>query len=381
MPSATTASRPPTRSARRCSPPSAPGGTKGAELQKRFAAPPFGWPKDAVNGALLTLLAAGNIRAAQDGKDLTGPKELPPTQIGKVTLYKEDEPPTVGQRLAVKGLLTAAGIAYEPGQEGAQIPALLQQLKDLAGRAGGAAAAARAARHRPPRRPARARRQPAVPGRRRRPRPPQRRPRAAGGRPSSSARSARPSGTSSQRLLRHADGLPVAASVAPAVAAIRDGRQLLDDPDPIAPLLDELDRRAPRRGLSDAPSELAGAQRAAVAELEAWDEWAKLDAGGPRRDHRRGQAASPVAPPDVATDAKLLDALDATPLSAWQDRISLVPSRRDQARQRAAKQLEPESVTRRPRRRRRIKTDRRPRRLPRRAARRRCSPTSTPTRP
>ena len=28
---------------------------------------PFGWPKDAVNGAVLTLLASGNIRAAQDG--------------------------------------------------------------------------------------------------------------------------------------------------------------------------------------------------------------------------------------------------------------------------------------------------------------------------
>ena len=67
----------------------------------------------------------------------TGPKELPPTQIGKVTLYKEDEPPTVSQRLAVRGLLTAAGIPYEAGQEGAQIPALLQQLKDLAARAGG----------------------------------------------------------------------------------------------------------------------------------------------------------------------------------------------------------------------------------------------------
>lgn len=82
------------------------GGSKGADLHKRFSAPPFGWPKDAVNGAVLTLLAAGNIRAALDGKDLLGPKELPQTQIGKATFYKEDEPPTVGQRLAVKGLLS-----------------------------------------------------------------------------------------------------------------------------------------------------------------------------------------------------------------------------------------------------------------------------------
>ena len=47
-----------------------------------------------MSGAVLVLLAAGNIRAAQDGKDLGGPKELPQTQIGKVTLYKEDAPPT-----------------------------------------------------------------------------------------------------------------------------------------------------------------------------------------------------------------------------------------------------------------------------------------------
>ena len=71
------------------------GGTKGAELQKRFAAPPFGWPKDAVSGAVLTLFAAGNIRAAQDGRDLTGPKELPQTQIGKVVLYRGEPPPTM----------------------------------------------------------------------------------------------------------------------------------------------------------------------------------------------------------------------------------------------------------------------------------------------
>ena len=45
----------------------------------------------------------------------------------------------------MKGLLTAAGIAYEAGQEGAQLSALLQRIKDLAGRA--------AARRRSPSRP------------------------------------------------------------------------------------------------------------------------------------------------------------------------------------------------------------------------------------
>ena len=113
------------------------GGTKGAELRKRFDAPPFGWPRDAVDGAILALLAAGNIRAAQEGQPLDGPKELPPSQIGKVTLYKEDEPPDMAQRVAVRGLLAEAKILYENGREGDAIPAFLQHLKDLGIRAGG----------------------------------------------------------------------------------------------------------------------------------------------------------------------------------------------------------------------------------------------------
>ncbi len=317
------------------------GGTKGADIQKRFAAPPFGWPKDAVSGAVLTLIAAGNVRASQDGKDLAGPKELPQTQIGKVTLYKEDEPPTVRQRLAVKGLLGAAGIAYEPGQEGAQIPALLQRLKDLAIRAGGA----------PPL-----------------PEPPDpdhldallalggnQRFRAVADdherlsddldrwRSADQQREKREGAwLNLQRLLRHADGLPVAASVAPAVAAIRDGRQLLDGPDPITPLLQEL-AAALRAEVLQRAAQLDQAQGDAVTELEAWDQWSKLDAAD-RTAIVAGAKLAPTDPPVVGTDAKLLEALDATPLAAWHDRISLVASRRDQARQRAARQLEPQSV-------------------------------------
>jgi hypothetical protein len=319
----------------------APSGTTGAILQKRFMAPDFGWPKDAVNGALLVLLAAGNLRAALGGKDLGSPRELPPTQIGKATFYKEDAPPTALQRLAVRGLLTAAGIAYEPTQEASQLSALLQQLKDLAGRAGG-----------PPPLPE----QPgtdhleaflAVGGNQRfrdiaddhdRLTADLERWRAA-----AQQREKRESEWHNlARLLRHADGLPVAAKVSPAVAAIHDGRQLLDSPDPIAPLLAEV-VAALRAEVAQRAEELANAQHAAVAELEAWDEWQKLER--PDREIIVAEAnlvATP--PPDISTDGKLLETLDTTPLSAWNDRISLVAVHRDQARQRAAKKLEPESV-------------------------------------
>ena len=319
-----------------------PGGTKGVDLHKRFVAPRFGWPRDAVNGAVLTLLAAGNIRATQDGKDLAGPKELPPTQIGKVTFYKEDEPPTVGQRLAVKGLLTAAGVPFEPGQEGAQVPALLQRLKDLAARAGGP---------------------PPLPD------PPvtdhidalvalagNQRFRAVGDdhdrlnqdlerwRAADQQREKRESAWNElQRLLRHADGLPIAATLAPAITAIRDGRQLLDDPDPTAPLLVDLSA-ALRTDLASRAEQLAAAQEAAAADLENWDDWNRLDPSDQQAIIADAKLL-PSEPPDVSTDAALLQVLDATPLAGWLDRISLVPGRRDQARQRAAKLVEPESVT------------------------------------
>jgi len=317
-------------------------GTKGAELYHKFTGSRYGWPKDAVNGALLTLISAGNIRAAQDGKELVGPKELPPNQVGRATFYKEDEPPTMEQRLKLRGLLTAAGIQYQPGQEGTQIPALLQRLKDLAARAGGA--------------------------------PPLPEPvvtdhldalLALGGnqrfravaddnellaedlqrwRTADQRREKREQRWQElQRLLRHAHGLPVASSVAPAVTAIRDGRQLLDEPDPTAPILTEL-TEALRHEVARRVAELAAAQSAALTDLQAWDEWSELDAGD--RDAIIAETKlAPADPPDVATDEKLLSALDATPLSSWDDRVSIVPSHRDQARQRAAKLLIPESVT------------------------------------
>lgn len=129
----------------------------------------------------------------------------------------------------------------------------------------------------------------------------------------------------------------MAAEVSPAVAAIHEGRQLLDDPDPVArPLLDLAS--ALRRA-----EQLADAHCAAVAELEAWDDWKKLDPED--RDAIVAEAKLVATrPPDVSTAGNLLEVLDVSPLSAWNDRISLVASRRDQARQRAAKRLEPDSV-------------------------------------
>jgi hypothetical protein len=318
-----------------------PSGTKGNELHKRFEAPPFGWPRDAINGAIFALLAVGNIRASQDHKDLAGPKELPPNQIAKATFYKEDAPPTAGQSIAVRGLLTAAEIPYEPGQEGPQVPALLQRIKGLAERAGGAAPF------------------PEIPNtdhltallalngnqRIRAVADDHERLRADLTRwlAASQKRDKREAELRQlERLLRHAADLPMATAVRSSLAAIRDGRQLLDDPDPITPLLQQV-TGALRSEVKQRAEELGNAKRAVVEELESWTEWAKLDPAD--RDVIITQTRlSAETFPDVSSGDRLLDVLDAAPLSGWQDRINLVPSRRDQARQRALKKLQPESV-------------------------------------
>ena len=139
----------------------------------------------------------------------------------------------------MRGLLTAAGISYEPGQEGAQLPALLQQLKDLAARA---AVRRPFPKHRTPTTSTRCWRSLETSDFRQVADDHERlsadleRWRTAAARREKRETAWRDLG----RLLRHADELPVAETLAPAVAAIRDGRQLLDEPDPIAPLLTEL---------------------------------------------------------------------------------------------------------------------------------------------
>ena len=52
-----------------------------------------------------------------------------------------------------------------------------------------------------------------------------------------------------------------------------------------------------------------------------------------------------AGPEPAATDEDLLAALDATALTAWQDRISLVPTRLEDVQRQVLQDLEPKSVS------------------------------------
>jgi hypothetical protein len=317
-------------------------GTKGSDIQRQLGDPPYGWPKDAIDGALLALLASGNVRAEREGQRLSGPKELPATLIGKATFYKEDEPPSLKERLAVKGLLTEAHVSFVPSQEGAAISGLLQHLADLAARSGGPAplpaepdtahldgltslagnqqfrAVAEAAE--------------------------QLRQDIGVWTAATDQRAQREAAWAKlNRLLEHAISLDEASAVRSQRDAVLSNRLLLDDPDPVSPLIEQL-CAALRSAVTVAVTALSAAHAAELAELEASAEWRSLD---PTTRATLIEQAGLVAPsaPATGADDELLKALDAVPLAGWNERRQALPAKAAAARAAAAKKLEPKSVT------------------------------------
>ena len=316
-------------------------GTKGSDLQRDLADPPYGWPKDAVDGAILALLVNGSIRATQNGQPVAGAKELPRTQIGKAVFYKEDDPPTMAERLAVRGLLRKAEVPYTPDQEGAAISGLLQHLVDLAQRAGGTAplppppvtdhVAALASLVGNEQFRAVAAAADALQGD------------LAAWSKSAEGRAAREAAWAKLgRLLTHGEGIAAADDVRTQHRAILDSRLLLNDPDPVVPLIARIGA-ALRDAVVAAVQDAQSAYAAATAELEKSEEWQKVEPSD-RESLIADAGLSLVAVPAVATDEDLLQALDLVSLSGWRERRQALPAKAAAARAAAAKQIEPSSV-------------------------------------
>jgi hypothetical protein len=145
-----------------------------------------------------------------------------------------------------------------------------------------------------------------------------------------------------QRLLRHAGELAVAAEVQAQADAIVANRSLLAEPDPVAPLMQQLTDGL-RAELLAARGRLAAARDEQVAALEASNDWQRLEAAD-RDGIIAGCGLGAVAEVQVADPAALLDSLDATSLKDWDDRLLALPGRIGNAREQAAKKLEPKAV-------------------------------------
>jgi hypothetical protein len=315
-------------------------GRKGSDVRRQFAASPYGWPQDAVDGALLALVAAEVVTARHNGQDRRV-RDLNQTNLGPSELRSSEVVVTHQQRIGVRGLAQNMGLPCKQGEEGEIVPRLLQRLAEQAERAGGA----------PPRpeRPStatvealqamvgneqlvavyaardalladyKAWQTAAAEGERRLPR-----------------------WQALERLLEHARDLPEGAAAAPQVEAIRANRALLAEPDPVPPLRDAL-AGALRTALQAARQRLADAHAREVGALAAADEWQRLpDAERERltREHR----LESVPALDLRDDEALLRALAASPLASWADQVAALPARAAQAREAAARLIQPATV-------------------------------------
>ena len=111
-------------------------GTTGARVRKQLEATPYGWPRDAIDAALLGLLAGGHLRAERNGESVRV-AALTQQLIPKTRFLPESVRLTVSQRLEIRQLFQGLGVGTRSGEEAARAPEFLAKCRDLAREAGG----------------------------------------------------------------------------------------------------------------------------------------------------------------------------------------------------------------------------------------------------
>nr|MBC8253540.1 BREX system P-loop protein BrxC [Ardenticatenia bacterium] len=290
------------------------GGKTGNEVRKQFMGVGYGWPQDAVDGILLTLLNASFVSARDKSGQPVSAKGLSHTQIGVTTFRREGYVLTALQRIQLRRLATDLGFPTTQGEEAAAIQRVLERMQGLATEASG---------------------EPPLPA------PPDTSQIEAlvgysgneqlvrvheeqdtlrecyriwtGLRDRKHARL--PRWQILQQLLKHVAGLPAADKIRPQVEAIHEQRLLLADVDPVKPLLDELTESL-RKALQAARRQVEETRDWELKAIEATDEWKRLPDEVWRAIFDAHQLG-PIDTLDISTDERLLESLNGKALNAW----------------------------------------------------------------
>ncbi len=317
------------------------GSAKGSAIRSHFTADPFGWPPDAVNGALMALVAAGQVVAKRNGKQVEA-KSFDANTIGGADFERESNVVAIDQRIALRALAKdVSGLVVKGGDEADGVRQILDSVRDLAAEAGGEAPL------------------PAKPdtdeierlrgyvGNEQLIEIFKARDAIKNMHSNWTARKARiqerlPHWARAQELVEQAASLPIADEVAPAIKAILDNRLLLDDNDPTGDIRQKLGD-ALRNAVTDAHTQLELARSDGLRALEATTEWAEISADQRNGILQRNQL-TPVTAPEVGSDEQVVETLRHVPLEDWEDKLAAIPGRLDAARKEAARILEPDSI-------------------------------------
>ena len=112
---------------------------KGSEIREHFLAAPYGWPQDAIDGGLAILMAAGIFIAYDNRNNPVTATTLERKQITQTSFKPESITIRPVDLIKIRGVLTSSGIDCQPGEEATKLPLLAEKGRELAKRAGGEA--------------------------------------------------------------------------------------------------------------------------------------------------------------------------------------------------------------------------------------------------
>jgi hypothetical protein len=316
-------------------------GKKGRDVRGEFAGDPYGWPQDSVDACLVLLTLTEHLQATQNEKPVLA-RQLDQSKIGPASFRVESRPLSAKEKIRLRTLFQAVGVACKPNEDALAAGKLLQELLSRAADAGG---------------------EPPMPSR------PDTKhlddlTQQSGNEQLASilaaadrlteeaqdweqaaelAHSRMPRWKDLGLLLDHAGSLPVAEEVSPQVEAIKEQRALLDEPDPVPPLCDRL-TQALRETVTEAHRAYEQRhidQMQRLAESEAWQKLPDDDRGRILRQ----QGLGVVPEIKVGTQQEVLATLQDRPLSSWRDQCDALPTRFENAGIEAARRLEPKATS------------------------------------
>ena len=314
---------------------------KGSVIRQEFMGVPFGWSQDAVDGALMALCRNELISAVYNGN----PMSIETLEHGKIgiTQFKLiTVVVTPSQRIALRKLYQIVGINCKPNEELGTVAAFIQATLELANTAGGEAPA--------PRKPDTAYVQELK--------------QLVGGnellvaiyerRQELTADIQKWQHTSKeiekrlsrwkvmQQLLEEAQGFSVSSTIKPQVDAILAQRSLLDEPDSIPSLCENLTQEL-REALKFIQARFKEKYDAEIASLDQGDVWQQLN---PDQQEelllREGLGSIPAV--QLGTEMEILKSLQQRPLDKWRDQVDAIPQRFSRVVMAATRSLQPAAV-------------------------------------
>lgn len=314
-------------------------GKRGKEVRDAFEASPYGWPRDAVDAALITLHTTGHLRATHKGMTLSQ-GQLDQAKISVTDFRTETATLNTREKMKLRKLFHDAGVECKPNEETAKATVFLARLAELADHAGGD----------PP--------MPAWP--------------ATGhldtlrgfggteqlaeilkqhdalaqqakdwSKLSELAGKRKPAWETLCTLLKHADAMPGADELRKQADAVKSERRLLNASDPV-PDIRKSTVDALRAAVTAAHTEYEKTYTTQMAALTASDNWKNLKADQ-RKQILADEGIDNVPPLAVGTEADLIRTLEQTALPAWKTKTDALPQQFARAAMAAARLLEPKT--------------------------------------